>query len=299
MYRDVYSFALLASLLNLLNLCAAQDANPITQPKKGRYLKPGLTYDILWNVTKPDILDIISIELMCDLNISTIFPGNPCLTPDPTCIELVSNISNTGNWTWKIPANAPQSNSYYLDIFVPDPPPGGPYYFMTGNFSINATDPAVSALIVPPKTATATSTSAAATATASILSPAQGPSNGIALKGTKLMIASSGSGLSTAAIGGIIGALVGACLLIAFIVTLITLRRKTRYQAAKNLRISRIVDNLPAAKDEPPTYGKATNKEEIEMVEERSEVVGRIRYPDPDEMGTIAMSGRLRSDQRI
>jgi len=173
------SVKLLASVLLLLtSLCSAQDANPITQPKKNHYLKPGETYDILWTPTTPDILELISIELMCDFNISTIFPGNPCLTPDPTCIELASNISNTGNFTWKIPANAPQSKDYYLDIYVPDPPPGGPYYFMTGNFSINATAPPLDVLFTPPKTATATSSIASATATGNATTSA-GASSGM------------------------------------------------------------------------------------------------------------------------
>jgi len=102
--------------------------------------------------------------------------------------------------------------------------------------------------------------------------------------------------MSTAAIGGIIGAIVGGCLLIAFIVTLITLRRKTRYQASKNLRNSVAMEST-WRKDEPPSY-KSPTKEEIEMTEDhRSGRGGGIRYPDPDEMDRFVAGGRLRSDQ--
>jgi len=107
----------------------------------------------------------------------------------------------------------------------------------------------------------------------------------------------SGGGLSTAALGGIIGAVVGGCLLIGFIATLLTLRRKTRYQASKNIRNSRTAEMMSGKIDEPPQYTVPATKEEFEMVEEHHQTGGRIRYPDPDEMNNF-VGGRLQSDQR-
>jgi hypothetical protein len=103
--------------------------------------------------------------------------------------------------------------------------------------------------------------------------------------------------MSTAAIGGIIGAAVGGCLLIAFIVTLIALRRKTRYQASKNLRISRVMDDM-SRKDELHSSMSPT-KEEIEMREDyANKGAGRIKYPEADDMDSYVAGGRLRTDTR-
>jgi hypothetical protein len=186
MYTRSPLFLLLASFFLLFEFVSAQDYLKILQPKEKRYLKPGATYQILWTANQTtqwgDELLVVSIELLSDQAISTIFPGNPCESPQSqtTCIEIASNISNIGNWTWSIPANAPQSPNYYLDIYVPNPPEGGPYYWMTGNFSINATTPSNSLLTVP--TYSPESASVNDTATGSSNSSSSAVSNGIPLR---------------------------------------------------------------------------------------------------------------------
>jgi Kre9/KNH-like N-terminal Ig-like domain len=134
------------------------ESNPITQPIGASEIRSGSTYTIFWT---PTAGNIISIELQADVPISNIIPGNPCLTPWTGCVEIVSNISNSGSFVWNIPSNAPTSKNYYLDIYVPDPPPGYIFYFMTGNFSINPSAP------VQSLTATATSSTTFANPTGS------------------------------------------------------------------------------------------------------------------------------------
>jgi hypothetical protein len=135
---------------------AQLDSNPISHPKEGEIITAGSTYNITWT---PNQGVIISIELWNGFPIASYFNGANCYIDQfvSTCSELFSNVSNTGSMQWHVPANAPTSDQYYFDIYVPDPAQGGPFYYVTGNFTIH---PASTTSQIPTKTPTASATSA-------------------------------------------------------------------------------------------------------------------------------------------
>lgn len=123
-------------LSNASQSSAQQASNPILNPKDGEIIAAGSTYNITWT---PNQGVIVSIEIWNAFSIASFFNGANCDTEFvSTCSQLFSNITNTGSIIWHVPANAPISDGYYLDIYVPNPGQGGPYYYMTGNFSIHA-----------------------------------------------------------------------------------------------------------------------------------------------------------------
>jgi hypothetical protein len=113
----------------------AQDYNPISHPQKGEIITAGSKYKVVWTPTNGDI---VNLELFNSFAISSYFEGANCAEEEnvPGCSQLFSNKTNSGSFLWNVPVNAPESDNYYLDLYVPNPGLGGPFYFMTGNFSI-------------------------------------------------------------------------------------------------------------------------------------------------------------------
>ena len=109
--------------------------NPISRPQTGEILTAGSTYNIVWT---PNTGDIIGIEIWNSFSIASSFTGSSCTLDDNNtmCSQIVASMPNSGSLSWKIPDNAPPSDNYFLDIYVPNPDLGGPFYYMTGNFSI-------------------------------------------------------------------------------------------------------------------------------------------------------------------
>jgi hypothetical protein len=110
--------------------------NPILRPRAGEILTAGSTYIIVWT---PNTGETIGIELWNSFSIFSSFADSNCTLDDNNtmCSQVIASMPNFGNFSWKIPDNAPPSDDYFLDIYVPDPDAGGPYYYMTGNFSIH------------------------------------------------------------------------------------------------------------------------------------------------------------------
>jgi hypothetical protein len=136
----------------------AQENNPISHPKPGEIITAGSQYKVVWTPTKGDI---VSLVLFNNFAISPYFPGASCEAEEnvPGCTEVFANKTNSGSFLWNVPVNAPESDTYYLDVYVPNPGPGGPFYFMTGNFSIRpgsttSTTTDASSSIVNPNAAT-------------------------------------------------------------------------------------------------------------------------------------------------
>ena len=118
----------------LLQLSYGQANNPIIRPQAGEILHAGTIYNITWT---PNTGSDIGIELWNGFSVSATLGANCDLDEDnPNCHQVIVSTSNSGFYEWAIPANAPTSNTYWLDIYVPDPDINGPYYFMTGNFTI-------------------------------------------------------------------------------------------------------------------------------------------------------------------
>lgn len=133
--------------------------NPISRPQPGEILTAGSTYNIVWT---PNTGDIIGIELWNSFSIASSFTGSSCTVDDNNtmCSQIIASMPNSGSFSWKIPDNAPQSDDYFLDIYVPNPGLDGPFYYMTGNFSIrNAT------VLTPSSTINTASTSPNSSAT--------------------------------------------------------------------------------------------------------------------------------------
>jgi hypothetical protein len=130
--------------------------NPISLPKTGDIIQAGSTYNITWT---PNRGDIVSIELWTNSSLGGIGNGTNCDVSDfaLNCTALFANMTNKGWYLWDVPKNMPSSDEYYFDIYVPDPGPGGPFYYITGNFSVHNDTPPVS------------STTATGTATATVL----------------------------------------------------------------------------------------------------------------------------------
>jgi hypothetical protein len=138
--------AFLSIVLAFASLAAGQTGldrydNPILRPKKGEVIPAGTTYNITW---KPNKGDIVSMELWSDVSLANSFNGSNCgLDTNSTfCTSFIENVTNSGSYLWQIPRDAPSSRNYYIDIYVPDPGLGGPFYYFTANFTItNATTP--------------------------------------------------------------------------------------------------------------------------------------------------------------
>ena len=119
-----------------INISSAQTFNnPISRPQPGEILIAGSTYNIIWT---PNTGDTIGLEIWNSFSIASAFPGSNCVLDDNNtmCAQLSPGMPNSGSFSWKIPNNAPPSDNYFLDIYVPNPGLGGPFYYMTGNFSI-------------------------------------------------------------------------------------------------------------------------------------------------------------------
>jgi hypothetical protein len=130
------TYGLALSFLFMTQATAQGFDNPINHPALGEVVPLGKTYSIVWTPTHGDL---ISIELWNDFPLGEYFNGSNCVfdDDDPNCSQIASNVPNNGQFDWKVPSNSPPSDTYYLDIFVPDPDINGPYYYMTGNFSIS------------------------------------------------------------------------------------------------------------------------------------------------------------------
>jgi hypothetical protein len=133
--------------------------NPISHPLPGDIIQAGSAYNITWT---PNRGRIVSIELWTNATLTGIGNGTNCDISDfaRNCTALFANMSNAGWYLWNVPKNMPPSDEYYFDIYVPNPGPGGPFYYITGNFSIhNDTPPAT----------TSSTTAATGVATATVL----------------------------------------------------------------------------------------------------------------------------------
>lgn len=167
-----YRCQAVAVVIFLAGYSAAQIDNPILQPQPGDVLTAGTTYNIIW---APTTGDLISIELWNGFSIASSFDGSNCNVDSnsPLCSQIIQNVSNSGSFLWTIPINAPVSDSYFLDIYVPDPGLGGPFYYMTGNFSIQIASSVTTTASITTSQRTSSSSSIAkpnvmATSTASI-----------------------------------------------------------------------------------------------------------------------------------
>jgi len=118
----------------LLEFSYGQANNPILRPQAGEVLYAGTAYNITWTANTGSH---IGIELWNGFSVSATLGANCDLDEDnPNCHQVVVDITNSGFYEWAIPENAPASDTYWLDIYVPDPDIDGPYYYMTGNFTI-------------------------------------------------------------------------------------------------------------------------------------------------------------------
>jgi len=129
--------------------------NPISHPQPGDVIQAGSTYNITWT---PNRGQIVSIELWTNTSLAGIGNGTNCDVDDyaTNCTAPFANISNTGWYLWNVPRNMPSSDEYYFDIYVPDPGPEGPFYYITGNFSVHNDTPPVTTTTAATGAATAT-----------------------------------------------------------------------------------------------------------------------------------------------
>jgi hypothetical protein len=118
----------------LLPLSACQANNPILTPQTGEVIQAGTTYNITWT---PNTGNEISIELWNGNSLANTL-GADCEDSEDSdsCTQVVSSMNNSGYYLWAVPNNAPQSETYWLDIYVPNPDFNGPYFYLTGNFTI-------------------------------------------------------------------------------------------------------------------------------------------------------------------
>ena len=159
-----FSHFTIAFLLLTAITIRAQDDNPISRPREGETITAGTVYNITWTPTRGDL---INIEIWNSFSLSSSFNGSNCHFDDfnVDCSGLIENITNSGSFLWNVPANAPVANNYFLDIYVPDAGVDGPFYFMTGNFSISNVGSPTSTV----STSSPTGTSASASHTGSSL----------------------------------------------------------------------------------------------------------------------------------
>jgi hypothetical protein len=118
----------------LLPLSACQANNPILTPQTGEIIEAGTTYNITWT---PNTGDQIGIELWNGISLANTL-SNDCFEDEDSeyCTQVVSSMNNAGFYLWAVPVEAPESNTYWLDIYVPDPGFDGPFFYDTGNFTI-------------------------------------------------------------------------------------------------------------------------------------------------------------------
>jgi hypothetical protein len=280
---------------------AQLEDNPISHPKQGEIIAAGSIYTITWTPNKGVI---VSIELYNGFSIASSFNGANCYINEfvPTCSELFSNVTNTGSMVWHVPTNAPISDQYYLDIYVPNPGVGGPFYYMTGNFSIRpasmipSTTTQIPTISLSSSTrAASSSTSASSTTASNVPFAATATVTGNALCFVLIVVAPSpspeSSGPSPGVIGGAVGAVIGIALAIGLGVAIFILRKKKKNNATVEPRTSGRTDN--------GWYGdkiEMSAQAEHPVHEDKDERVGgRIRYPEPDDYDSGVVGGRLRS----
>lgn len=118
----------------LLPLSACQANNPILTPQTGEVIQAGTTYNITWT---PNTGDEIGIELWNGISLADTLSSD-CFEDEDSefCTQVVSSMNNSGFYLWAVPADAPQSETYWLDIYVPNPGFDGPFFYLTGNFTI-------------------------------------------------------------------------------------------------------------------------------------------------------------------
>ena len=126
--------AALVFLLSIASSLAQPYNNPIIRPRAGETIDAGTNYTITWNANTGTA---VSLELWNSFPIFSYFNGS-CIDDEdnPSCSLIFYDVTNSGEWVWQVPSDAPTSNEYFFDIYVPDPGIEGPYYYMTGNFTI-------------------------------------------------------------------------------------------------------------------------------------------------------------------
>jgi hypothetical protein len=282
----------------IITFSTAQTYNPISRPQPGEILTAGSTYNIVWTPNKGSI---VGLEIWNSFPITLSFNQSNCVLDDNNtlCSQLDPGFPNSGSYSWKIPDTAPSSDEYYLDIYVPNPGLGGPFYYMTGNFSIRKASPVVVSAV--PST-----TIASIASTTGSIPPASAASNHSSEHPISLFLTivptndrqaastsspKDGGGLSTGAVGAIVGAVLGVALAIslAIIFTLCYRRIKSTSTRPKSEIVPSGRTYHAESIDEKDEEWQVTQKEEPF---ENSQPVGRrIRYPDEDEV----VGGRVRN----
>ena len=283
------------AVLSLQRYSYAQNANPVTQPKRGEVLFAGSTYEILWIPGKGDV---ISIELYADVDLSNSFSGRNCFVDDypPECSEILRNQDNNGSFLWNIPLNAPYSDNYFLDIYVPEPGVGGPYYFMTGNFSIHRRSLTSSSTTITASTETRSPT------TTGKFRTSQTGNSAVETSPVSTSDTQNSGGVSAGTAIGIVGGVLGFVVIVCVAVTFFVLLRKDKTKINKPPGVSRIsiYGSAESNRYMQEPYIELNDKAApptLEPVNGEVASGGRLRYPDQDDPSMVA-SGRLATDRR-
>jgi len=262
--------------------------NPISLPQTGDIIQAGSTYNITWT---PNRGHIVSIELWTNSSLTGIGNGTNCDVSDfaPNCTALFANMTNKGWYLWNVPKDMPSSDEYYFDIYVPNPGPEGPFYYITGNFSVHNDTPPV------------TTTSGTGVATSTVLPSGNGtpdkPVKGLIVD-TAPQDTSSSKGMSSGAIGGLVGGIIGGIIVLCFVAVYLQAyfdrKRMEKLKAAQTVDTSRVgrvrLDGesfVETLKGDDKQWGYEL-KEKDRLPKWQAPVEedvpgGRIRYPDLDD----------------
>jgi hypothetical protein len=127
---------LLLLVLAFASVCYSQ-SSPFLTPFTGDTITAGTTYNITWTVI---LGSFVNIQIKNQYSaISTYFNGSNCpnsLT-DFGCSQIATNIENSGIYSWAVPANAPSSGFYTLDLSVSNGGLSGSTDYTTGEFFIS------------------------------------------------------------------------------------------------------------------------------------------------------------------
>lgn len=121
-------------------LSSAQSLNsPFIHPFTGDTVTAGTNYNITWSVI---IGPLVSIQIKNTYTpIATFFNGSNCPGDlvNFRCSQIATDIQNLGVWQWSVPANAPSSGFYTLDLYVSNGglSTTGTTHYTTGNFFIS------------------------------------------------------------------------------------------------------------------------------------------------------------------
>ncbi|KAK6338221.1 hypothetical protein TWF730_002295 [Orbilia blumenaviensis] len=138
-FKSAVSFAL-AALAAVASAQPSTRGNAFTSPAPGDVILPGDTFDIKWMNPVGDRVTLVVMD-----------GASNSLTPIAT---IVTNIPNTGTYTWTVPDDLPRSGTYTIRISYDNTPAN---YNYSDRFTLN------SDVIATPSVSTGSSSAASST----------------------------------------------------------------------------------------------------------------------------------------